>query len=81
MKGILILEITTSAPKDLMSKDNISIQVGVEGMSWKPEIDELHFWETELEHAEEKRALLGARKAIEEPWGEMDMGMNMGGSF
>jgi len=47
----------------------------------KPEIDELHFWETELEHAEEQESTPWARKAIEEPWGEMDMGMNMGGSF
>lgn len=77
MKGILILEITTSAPKDLLSRDNISISIGAAGMSWKPEIDQLHFMETELED-EEQKAVPSRRKAVDYPF---NMGMHLGMSL
>jgi len=77
MKGILILEITTSAPKDLLSRDNISIMIGADGMSWKPEIDQFHFMETELEQ-EEKQAVPNRPKAVNYPF---NMGMHLGMSL
>jgi hypothetical protein len=81
MKGILIIEVTTSAPKDLFNKENISLQIGAEGMSWKPEIDQLHFWEIEVSQVE-KQALPAGQKAFDYPSGmEMNMGMGMGGDF
>lgn len=81
MKGILILEITTSAPTDLLKdRQNITIQIGAAGMTWKPEIDQLHFMETELPQEEEKKAINSPKKqkAFDYPF---NMGMHMGMSL
>lgn len=82
MKGILILEITTSAPSDLLrDRYNITLEVGSAGMTWKPEIDQIQFMETELPHEEEQKAINSPKKkqkAFDYPF---NMGMHLGMSL
>jgi len=85
MKGILILEITTSAPIELLeNKENIKIGIKDSWMDWTPEINQVQFMETldkSIEYEKKKAiggviAALHTKKALSTPF-NMGMGLDM----
>jgi len=77
MKAILLIEVDTNVPLDMLKGENMSIEVSANGMLWKPKIGQLQVMQVTEEAIEPMEKALNVY-----PSGtEMHMGMQMGGDF
>lgn len=79
MKAILLLEVETNVPLEMMKqKENVFIEVAANGNVWRPQVIQVQA----MEMAVQEEAIQ-PQKALESyPAGmEMGMSMDMGGSF